>query len=155
LEGKAISVLGDGFVVASPNNPGAVAVIVANGTAVLDKPYAVIHAGLPYLSDLETLDVDTAQGETLADKKKNIGKLVVFVESSRGIFAGPNSNSLVELKTRFEETMEQPVELSTGTEEILIQSEWNSNGRIFVRQFDPLPLSVLAVAPVGYFPVRG
>lgn len=33
-----------------------------------------------------------------------------------------------------------------------IKSEWNSNGRVFMRQVDPLPSSILAVVPTGLVP---
>ena len=32
-------------------------------------------------------------------------------------------------------------------EEILIDPSWNSNGRVFVRQTDPLPATVVAIIP--------
>jgi len=48
-----------------------------------------------------------------------------------------------------------PVSLRTGVVDINIKAEWNSNGRVFIRQIDPVPLAVLAVAPAGLFPFRG
>ena len=164
LEGKDISVFADGFVAASPNNDSYDTVTVTNGVATLDKPYAVVHAGLPYISDIETLDIDTPQGETIADKYKLIGKVSVFVEKSRGIWAGSNAptddatdplEDLTELKIRDDEDYDSPVALSTGVVSINIKPEWNSHGRIFIRQVDPIPLSVLAVAPAGLLPFRG
>jgi hypothetical protein len=59
------------------------------------------------------------------------------------------------VKVRNDEGYDDPVDLRTGTIDVNIQSEWSSNGRIFIRQTDPLPLSVLAVAPAGLFPFRG
>jgi hypothetical protein len=47
------------------------------------------------------------------------------------------------------------VSLSTGVESIIIRPEWNSHGRVFLRQVDPLPLAILAVAPKGDIPLRG
>jgi hypothetical protein len=162
LEGELISVLGDGFVVANPNNDAYVQITVTNGEAQLDKPYAVIHAGLPITADLYTLDVDTAQGETVVDKKKFTSRLHIFVEESRGIWAGtrpPDSDAsldgLFELKIRNEEGYDDPVSLATGVVDLNIEPSWNAHGRIFIRQTDPLPLSVLAVAPSGLVPFRG
>lgn len=164
LEGQSVAVLGDGFVVASPNNEAYTTRTVTNGTLTLDKAYAVIHAGIPYLSDIQTLDVDVAQGETMADKKKRVSRVTLHVEKSRGIWAGPKPPSdddadplenLVEFKIRDDESMDEPVELTTGTVTMNIKPEWNSNGRVFIRQVDPLPLTVLAIAPDGSFPFRG
>jgi len=161
LEGKTISVFADRFVVASPNDEGYTSVTISNGTATLDHPYAVIHVGLPYLSDLETLDIDVPNGETMADKKKLVSGLTVFVESSRGGWAGTEPpaddtidplENLTEFKTREAENYDSPPELETGTIDVNILSGWNSHGRLFLRQVDPLPVSVLAVAPTGILP---
>ena len=150
LEGKKVSILGDGFVVANPNNSSYTEKIVVNGAVTLDKPYAVIHAGLPITADMETLNIDVPQGQSLADKKKNVGRLTIFTESSRGIWAGPDADNLTELKIRDDESYDDPVELATGTVELNIKPEWNSTGKIMIRQTDPLPLSILAVVPAGY-----
>lgn len=164
LEGKSVSVVGDGFVVANPNNSSYSEISVSSGAITLDKPYTVIHVGLPYISDIETLNIDTVQGETMADKKKMVSKVSVFVESSRGLFAGsqaPSDDSvdplegLYEYKLRNDEGYDDPVELKTETIDVNISGEWNSNGRVFIRQVDPLPISILAVFPSGYFPIRG
>lgn len=164
IEGEDVAVFADRFVVASPNNDQYVTITVGNGIIELDRPYAVIRVGLPYISDLYTLDIDTAQGETIADKSKWIGKLTMFVQDSRGIWAGASPPSddevnpkedLDELKIRDNEGYDDPVSLATGTVEITLKPEWNSNGRVFIRQLDPIPLSVLAVAPAGYLPFSG
>ena len=151
LEGKSISIVGDGFVVANPNNAAYVVKTVANGSVTLDKPYSVIHAGLPYLSDMETLDIDVPnQLSSLADKKKNINKVSIYVESSRGIWAGPDANNLIEFKLRDDEGYDSPPTLKTEVVDMNIKGEWRSSGRILVRQVDPLPLSILTVMPTGF-----
>lgn len=164
LEGKDVSVFGDGFVVASPNNEAYTVRTVTNGVVTLDKPYAVIHAGLPYISDIETLDIDAPQGETVSDKKKIINRVTLHVEKSRGIWVGPKPptdddddplEGLREAKVRSNEGYDEPVNLTTDKVEVNIRSEWNSNGRIFVRQVDPVPLSILAAVPAGLVPFRG
>jgi len=164
LEGEEVSVFADGFVVANPNNESYEVLTVTDGVLTLDRPYTVIHVGLPFTCDVETLNIDTAQGETLADKKKIISKVTVHVESSRGVFIGAEPPSeddddplegLTEYKTRNEEGYDDPPELETGTIDVNIQPHWNSNGRVFIRQIDPIPLSVLAVAPAGMIPFRG
>lgn len=150
LEGEDVSVLADGVVSASPNNEAYTTVTVTNGTVTLDKPHVVVHVGIPITADMETLDIDTPQGQSLADKKKHVSKLTAFVEESRGIFAGPDADHLTEFKVRSDEGYDEPVDLLTGTAEINIVAEWSKTGKIFVRQVDPLPLSILAVVPSGY-----
>jgi hypothetical protein len=156
-----VAVFADSFVVASPNNVAYDTITVANGRIVLDKPYGVIHVGLPYIADIETLDIDSPNGESLVDKSKLVGKVTLFVEDTRGIWCGPKPPSddatdplerLVEFKIRNDEGYEDPITLKTGDIGVNIEPEWNSNGRVFIRQVDPIPMTILSVNPAGKFP---
>lgn len=161
IEGKSVSVLGDGFVVASPNNPAYTILTVTNGTIDLGRHYSVIHAGLPITNDFQTLNIDTNQGETLADKNTLINEVAMYVEKSRGIWVGgkePSGNTLEdlrEIKVRSTESYDFPVDLKTDVLSVTIKSEWNSSGSVFVRQVDPVPLSILTIVPIGLIPFRG
>ena len=114
------------------------------------------------------INIDTTQGETVADKRQLITRVTLFVETSRGIWVGagpPEDNSLNEdddplfqlreAKTRNAEGYDSPVDLKTDTITVNFDNGWNSHGRIFIRQVDPLPLSVLTVVPAGLVPIRG
>lgn len=164
LEGKDVGVFADGFVVASPNNESYEIVTVTGGVAQLSECYVVIHVGLPKIDDLETLDIDTVNGETMIDKKKLIGKVVMMVEKTRGLFVGgapPTDDDvdplegLYEAKLREAEGYDEAVDLTTGPIDVTIEASWNSNGRVFIRQVDPIPASILSITPVGYVPIRG
>lgn len=139
LEGKTVSILADGSV--HPQRE------VVNGEILLQEPAGIVHAGLQYFSDMETLDLELKDAnETIRDKRVAVTSLTILAEESRGILAGTDKNHLYENK--FErDTYEQPVDLLTGRAEIAIANKWDGNGRIFIRQADPLPLSVLAVIP--------
>lgn len=150
LEGEEVSVFADGFVVANPNNDAYDVVTVTNGIATLDKPYAVIHVGLPITSDLETLNMDLPGVSSMSDKKKSITKLTAFVEATRGVFAGSDVDNLTEYKLRDEEGYDDPVALKTGTIDVNITGVWKSSGQIFIRQIDPVPASILSIVPTGY-----
>jgi hypothetical protein len=164
LEGERVSILADGFVVGSPNNASYQEFTVESGSVTLDQPYLRIHVGLPIINDVETLDIDTAIGESVIDKKKLITKVTAYLENSRGLWAGPRPPSdddtdplenLTELKIRNQEDYDSPVDLMTGPVEINIQSEWSSNGHVFIRQIDPVPLTILSIIPGGLVPIRG
>jgi hypothetical protein len=161
LEGEEIAALGDGFVASNPNNPAYTTVTVTNGTAQFDNYYQVVHVGLPIVSDIETLDMDTPRGETLMDKKILLSRVTLYVEASRGIWAGPKPptsttalTNLRELKIRDVEGMDDPIALKTGTVDIDIKGEWSRGGRVFIRNVDPVPVSILAIAPAGLIPYR-
>lgn len=159
LEGMAVSVFADGFVVASPNNPNALTTCtVTAGVVTLDRPYARIRVGLPITADLLTLDLDSPSGPSMRDKKQIVTRLMMEVVASRGIFAGgaaPDTDSadgLFEFRLRDTEAWSEPVDLLTGVTQLNIDNSWGGNGRVFVRQVDPLPLSIGAVMPTGYLP---
>ncbi len=163
LEGEDVSVFADGYVVANPNNDDYDILTVASGTITLQQCYSVVHVGLPYLSDIETLDIDSQNSETLINKNKVISGIDMDVQDTRGIFAGPKPPSddsddpmegLTEVKIREAEDYGEPTDLFNGTMEINIQPEWNSNGRVFIRQIDPLPMTILSIAPSGLIPFR-
>lgn len=139
LEGKTVSILTDGSV--HPQR------VVTGGTIVLQEYTGIAHVGLQYFSDMETLDLELKNAnETVLDKKIAVTGLTVVVEESRGILAGSDKNHLYEAKTDRNE-YEPPIELLTGQATVPISNTWESKGRVFIRQADPLPLSVLAVIP--------
>lgn len=160
LEGEEVSVLGDGHVVANPNNAAyATTVTVTNGIATLPEPYGVIQIGLPIIADLETLEIDVPEGQSLATKQKLINQVTIHVEKTRGLFVGDRPptdddtdplENLKEIKLRdSSEGYENPVELFTGKADVIINASYNNNGRVFIRQVDPLPASILGIIPTG------
>lgn len=168
LEGSEVSVLGDGYVVASPFNSNYDTVRVTNGSITLEECYAVIQVGLPYVQELETLDLDFPQGPGLADDAKNVQSVRVYVEDSKNFFVGPRKGPDADVlfgrpwdirEGELEEAIvrddfdnyDEPTRLGNGWVDVKIQSDWNSNGRVVIRQVDPLPLTVLAVRPKGNF----
>lgn len=158
LEGKQVSVFADSYVVASPNNEDYPVLTVTGGVLQLAQPYAVINVGLPFISDVETLDLDTPGRATVKDRKQLVNKLGLYVENTRGIWAGqpdqPSDddplNGMQEYKIRDAENYDEPTALASDYKEISIEANWNRNGRVLVRQVDPLPLTILAVMPTGY-----
>jgi hypothetical protein len=162
LEGLDVAVFGDGNVESSPSNPDYSTITVTNGAITCSQHYAKIQVGLPLTCDFQTLDIDTPSGEALMGRKSMVGRVTLMVESSRGIWCGQAEpptddplDGLVQAKIRQSEAYDEPVGMVTGTVEVLTESEWNLNGRVFVRQVDPVPLTILGVAPSVYLPNRG
>ena len=155
LEGKEVGIFADGFVIASPNNATIDTFTVTNGTLALPAYFSVIHVGLPFISDLGTLDIDRFPG-TLANKAKLISALNVWVHETRGLWMGivlPDDDDPVqglrEVKARSTEGYDLPPALETTVLDQSISGGWNSNGRIAIRVIDPVPARVLAIAPAG------
>lgn len=139
LEGKTISALADGNV--------APQMVVTGGAVTLDGPALVAHLGLPITADFETLDITLSGNQAFLANQKRINHLTVLCQESRGIFAGPDLQHLKEYKQRSTENYGEPITLLTGRAEMVIPANWNANGRIVIRQSDPLPLTILGVIP--------
>jgi hypothetical protein len=99
----------------------------------------------------------------MVDRNKLISKVTLFVENSRGIWAGTEEpdesvsfiDNLTEVKVREDEGYDDPVALKTDAVDVIIESTWNKNGRVFIRQIDPIPLSILSITPSGKIPYAG
>jgi len=139
LEGKTVSILGDGAVMPQQ--------VVTGGALPSALPAACskIQLGLPITADLQTLPLavdgipDFGQG-----RQKNVNKVYLRVASSSSIFAGPSFTSLREFKQRTTEPYGSPPNLVSGEVEIVLDNAWGSSGQVCVRQPNPLPLTIVS-----------
>ena len=137
LEGKTLNILADGAV--HPQR------VVSSGEISLERAASVVHLGLPYESDLNTLPL-ALQIEALGQGRvKNLNHVWLRVLESSGIFAGPSADKLVEAKQRTTEPYGTPPNLKTQDIKIMLTPQWQDNGQLFVRQTDPLPLTVVGL----------
>ena len=65
------------------------------------------------------------------------------VFQSSGIFMGPSEDKLVEAKQRTTEPYGSPPALKSEEIPIMLTPSWADSGQIFMRQRDPLPLTVV------------
>lgn len=138
LEGETVAVLADGIVQESR--------VVVAGSITLERPAAVVHAGLPIESDMETLDISVT-GQSIREKRKRINHVSFVLDESTALWAGPDADHLTEYRTRFDENYDMPGTVFSGVTDIRIQGTWSTTGRVFVRHSVPLPISVLGVIP--------
>lgn len=139
LEGMAVSVLADGSVVTGKT--------VTDGEITLAEAAAVVHVGLGYTCEIETLTPEAPGGETIQGRKKRIVAVTVRMEDTRGYSMGPDADHLTEEKFRSNEVYGAPTELFTGDKRLYINPNWSTGASIFIRQTSPLPVSVLALIP--------
>ena len=137
LEGETVSVLENGAV--HPQR------VVTGGSITLDRASSVVHVGLEYNSDINTLPLALQTEAYGQGRVKNINHVWLRVLESSGIFAGPNEDNLVEAKQRTTEPYGTPPNLKTQDVKIMLTPTWADNGQIFVRQTDPLPLTIVGV----------
>jgi hypothetical protein len=139
LEGKTVSILADGAV--HPQR------VVTSGSITLDVAASVVQVGLPIQADLQTLPMALMinDGSFGQGRFKNVNKAWLRVYRSSGIFVGPDANHLTEVKQRTTENYGVPPRLKSEEVAVVVVPSWGDSGQIFVRQYDPLPLTVLSI----------
>jgi len=138
LEGATVSILADGAV--HPQR------VVTGGSIILDNEASVVHVGLPITADLQTLPIaapiDNGYGQ---GRFKNVNKAWLRVFRSSGIFLGPDADKLTEAKQRTTEPYGAPPALKSEEIQVMLTPSWADSGQVFVRQSDPLPLTVVSL----------
>ena len=137
LEGKKLNILADGAV--HPQRT------VVNGSITLDRASSIVHLGLPIEADLQTLPMALQVEAFGQGRVKNLNHVWLRVLESSGIFAGPSADKLVEAKQRTTEPYGTPPNLKTQDIKIMLTPQWQDNGQLFVRQTDPLPLTIVGL----------
>ena len=141
LEGETISILADG---ASHANK-----TVSGGSVTLDRSAQKVHAGLNYDSILQTLRIEAGSAQGVAHSKvKRVNEITVRLHKSLGIEVGGSLDDLEVLPFRSSaELMGLPVALFTGDKKVEFRDDYNTDGYVYIRQQQPLPLTVLAIYP--------
>ena len=141
LEGKTVSVLADGVVYLNKT--------VTNGIVNIDSEASLVHIGLAYNSDVETLNLEYAgnNGGSTQGKHKTVAAVNLQVNKSRGCFIGSDSANLYEVK--FPESVEpyEPYPLFSGVLEARPVFGVEKEQTVYIRQPYPLPLEILAIMP--------
>lgn len=139
LEGETVAILADGAVLPQQ--------VVSGGSITLDEAASKVHVGLPITADIETLPLATEAVSAFGQGRvKNVNKVWLRVYRSSGVFAGPDSDTLRQYKQRRTEPYGSPPDLIEEEEiEIAVDGRWGRSGQVFVRQSDPLPLTITSM----------
>ncbi|MGY4333195.1 hypothetical protein ACVWWG_007612 [Bradyrhizobium sp. LB7.2] len=147
LEGQSVVALADGNVVRN--------LTVSGGSVALENAASKVHVGLPMVASLQTLNLDLGQVQglgTVQGRFKSISEVTLRVENTRGIFIGPydgdrTSEKLVEYRQRSTEAWNEAIAMYSGDIRMTPHWDWNTAGSMWVKQFDPLPMTILAIMP--------
>lgn len=154
----ALSVVMDGEILSSPLNPNRSGTILyptlqtGQWVIQLDDYYSWGYVGLPYTSEFETLDIETADNRTLTDSKKLFNGVGVGFYETRGGFIGMPDRELEEMEElvfRTDGDITTQTSNKNGYHSVIIPSEWTEAGRINIQNVDPVPMTILSVYPKG------
>jgi hypothetical protein len=141
LEGETLKVLADGAV-----HPDAT---VNGGQITLQSPARIVQCGLAYEHAYKSLKWDagspigTAQGQV-----KRIDGVTLVLLDSMNAKIGPSADKLRAIAFReVSHAMNEPIPLFTGELFAEFDGDYATDTRVCVRGDDPLPFTLLALAP--------
>ena len=141
LEGQTVSILADGST--HPDKT------VTSGSITLDRNVTKAKVGLGYTSLLQTMRLDAgSQDGTSQGKTKRIFDISIRLYESIGVEVGPDLSNMERIPFRSSaDAMDEGLGVFTGDKEVEFRGNYETDGFIFVRQTQPLPLTILSLYP--------
>ena len=141
LEGQTVHILANGAT--HPTK------VVSSGSVSLDRSSTNVKIGLGYNSILQTMRLDAgSQNGTSQGKTKRIYEITIRLYESVGVEVGPNLSDMERIPFRTSaDVMDQGIPTFTGDKAVEFRGNYDTDGFIFVRQTQPLPLTVLSLYP--------
>lgn len=141
LEGETVAILADGAT--HPDR------VVSGGSITMVRPASVVHVGLTYESDLETLNIEAGAADgTAQGKTKRIHNVTLRLYKTLGMKYGPSADKL-DVKTfrSSADLTNAPPALFTGDVFINWNGAYETSGAMYFRQDQPLPFTILGIFP--------
>jgi len=141
LEGQSMTILANGATHADKT--------VSAGGIAFDFSVTSAAIGLGYTSTMQTLRLEAGSVDgTSQGKPKRIHAVVVRLDRTVGIEIGTDSTNADRVFFRDDSMdMDTAVPLFTGDKDIEFPGGFDDDAKIFIRQAQPLPLTVLAIFP--------
>ena len=141
LEGQTVSILADGST--HPDK------VVSSGEITLSRSASKVKVGLSFTSLLQTMRIDAgSQNGTSQSKTKRIYEITLRLYESIGVEVGPDLSNMERIPFRSSANpMNSGISVFTGDKEIEFRGNYETDGFIFVRQNQPLPLTILSLYP--------
>ena len=140
LNGMTVAILADGFVLDQQ--------VVMNGQVTLPATYTTVQIGLPYISQLQPVNVEVQLPDgTMQGRQVNITKCMLKVWNSAGGKCGPNFDSLQEIYGLQRSVLinNNGVPIYTGDVPVVRGGGYQGSGSICIQQDDPLPITITGI----------
>jgi len=141
LEGQTVSILANGAT--HPDKT------VSSGSITLDRSSTNVKVGLGYSSILQTMRLDAgSQNGTSQGKTKRIYEITIRLFESIGVEVGETLTNMERIPFRTSaDPMDEGIPPFTGDKAVEFRGNYDTDGFIFVRQTQPLPLTILSLYP--------
>ena len=122
---------------------------VSNGSITLDFSATTAAVGLRYNSEMQTMRIESGSEDgTSQGKHKRIHAVTLRLNETVGIEVGNAADELDRIPFRDSSmNMDEGIPLFTGDKDVEFRGGYDNNDRIYVRQSQALPLTVLALYP--------
>ena len=168
LEGEEVSIMMDGSVLSSPNDlieyPK---YTVENGKITLPEGVygSIFIIGRPVIADVETLNMSTVEQSPVTLESLTVNKLYIKVFKSRGLYVGPifpetkyegkDGSSVKGMESLDKRLVPEynPLLGNVYAEPLTLRIEksiigsWKTQGKICIRQVDPLHFEIVSIIP--------
>lgn len=159
------AVIVDGGVLCSPNNDRTPFVKLQvkqfpgfPGVGYIDLPpgvrAAICHVGRPIVGDIETLDIDTVEQAPTLLESLTVNKIYVKTKDAKGLYIGPKFpdddgvEDMVPVETlNVPLTGNRTPPEQTKRFELMIAGGYSNQGKVCIRQVDPLHAEILSIIP--------
>ena len=115
----------------------------------MDRAAKKVKVGLSYTSLLQTMRIDAgSQNGTSQGKTKRIYEITLRLFETVGVEVGPDLSNMERIPFRSSANpMNEGIAPFTGDKEVEFRGNYDTDGFIFVRQTQPLPLTILSLYP--------
>ncbi len=141
LEGETVTILNEGAV--EPDRT------VTNGQITLDSATTRAHVGLAYTSSINTLKLEG--GSNLGTAQGKIARInevtFKFFKTVGAIFGREGVTNQIFFRNTGD-PMDTAVPLFTGDKRVQFPKGYDREPRVFIKQEQPLPMTVLAIMPL-------
>lgn len=141
LEGQSVKILANGAT--HPDKT------VSSGGIAFDFSVTSAAIGLGYTSAMQTLRLEAGSADgTSQGKPKRIHAVTLRLDKTVGLEIGTDSTNLDRIFFRDDSmNMDTAIPLFTGDKEIEFPGGFDDDAKLFVRQNQPLPMTILALFP--------
>lgn len=115
------------------------------GTITLTTAASNVVVGLGYTPQLRLLDLYLGQAIEAKTMEKIVNRVGIEVDSTRGLFFGPDFNNLVEWDQRSVADAYSAMQLESKLFRRYILGEWGTQADVCIQQNYPLPVTVMSV----------
>jgi hypothetical protein len=141
LEGETLQILGNGAT--HPDKT------VSSGGITLDYSSTTAAVGYGYDSEMQTLRIESGSVDgTSQGKPKRIHAITLRLYESVGVEIGNDASEIDRIFFRDSSmSMDTAIPLFTGDKDIEFSGGFDDDDRVYIKQGQPLPLTVLAFYP--------